>query len=93
MKLENGYALTHHEDEDGAEWDIRISYDYQPFEGPDYEDGHMVYPGCEAGIVDIQVERNEPIYDVANWVEYEEYTDKESDDWACEIHELINKGD
>ena len=27
MKLENGYALTHHEDEDGAEWAERMKID------------------------------------------------------------------
>ena len=90
MKLQNGYALTTHEDEDGAEWQVRLSYDYQPFEGPDYEDGQMVYPGCESGVTEVTVERNEPIYDVDNWVEFDEATDIELAGWAEEIHELIN---
>ena len=84
-------ALTHWTDEDGAEWDIKILFSYQPAEGPDYEDGHMTYPGCESGIVDMQVERWESYAYVANWVLFDGATDKEEAEWAVEIHEAINQ--
>ena len=89
-------ALTHWTDEDDVEWDIKILFSYQPAEGPDYEDGHMTYPGCDAGIVDLQVERNIPIYDihltrlVDNWV-LQECTDDEVAAYSVEIMEAIDK--
>ena len=93
MKLtDNNTALTQWEDEDGAEWDIKILFSYQPAERMEPNPDHPMFgPGCDAGIVDMQVERDEPIYDVTNWVEFDGATDKEEAEWSCEIHELINQ--
>ena len=93
MKLNNdSTALTHWYDDNDSQWDIKILFSYQPEEGPDYEDGHMVYPGCQAGIVDIQIERNEPIYDVTNWVEFDGASTSDEATWAMEILTLITAG-
>ena len=89
MKLtDDNTALTHWTDEDGAEWSIKILFSYQPAEGPDYEDGHMTYPGCESGIVGLQVERKG---NGADWSIWNGATDKEEAEWAVEIHEAINQ--
>lgn len=89
--LEDGTAETTYEDEDGAEWDVKVFFNYTKATKPDYEDGLMVYPGDEEGVEIEATERNEPIYDVANWVEYDGYSDSELKDLAVEIHELINQ--
>ena len=97
MQLNDDYALTTHEDENGAEWEIKILFTYQPFEGPDYEEGREVYPGCDASIQNIQVERLEPIYiggintGDESWVLFDGATEKEEADWAVEIMEAINQ--
>ena len=94
MKLtDDNTALTHWTDPDtDAEWSIKILFSYQPAEGPDYEDGHMTYPGCDAGIVDMDIARKELVgLDVWDWVEFDGATDKEEDEWAIEIHEAINQ--
>ena len=103
MKLEDGVALTHWQEYDGTEWDIRIKFSYQESEGPDYEEGHMVYPGCDAGIVDMQVERKEYCFiknglvnfdgsaSELKWVEFPYATDEEEAAWAVEILEAINQ--
>lgn len=57
----------------------------------------MVYPGCDAGIVDMQVERLEYQRAVGSeameraWVLFPYATDKEEADWAIEIMEAINQ--
>ena len=96
MKLQdNSTALTHWEDDNGAEWDIKILFSYQPAERPDYEDGHMVYPGCEAGVVDIQVERREYTLESmgtqTEWVLFDEATEAEEAEWSAEIMTVINQ--
>ena len=90
--LDDNTALTTHECDLGAEWDIKVSFGYQEFE-PEQPNPDLpgVGPGCEAGVMNGAVERNEPIYDVDNWVEYDGYTENELKDLATEIHELINK--
>jgi len=85
--LGDGIARTYWTDEHDAEWYIRILFSYQPAERPDYEDGHMTYPGCDAGIVDMQVER----LDLTGWELFDEVTQKEMDDWSVEIMEAINQ--
>ena len=92
-KLVNDYLETTLEDEDGAEWDIRAYFEYQPAEKAEWSEGQCVYPGCEEDVQVVQVERNHPFYDVANWREFDDYSDKEAADWASEILELINTPD
>jgi len=96
MKLTgDGTAETTWCDDNGAEWSVKIIFHYQPEEGPDYEEGQMVYPGCPAAIVDIQVERRE--YTLASmgtqteWVLFDEATEKEEAEWCCDIMEAINQ--
>ena len=93
MKLNiDNTAETTWEGPEGEEWEVRILFSYQPSEPMQTNPDHPMFgPGCDAGIVDMQVERNEPIYDVTNWVEYDGYTDSELKDLAAEIHELINQ--
>ena len=86
MILKDDYALTTHEDENGAEYDVKVFFSYQPFEAETLEG-----PAVEARVDELEVIRNEPIYDVANWVEYDGYSDSELKDLAAEIHELINQ--
>ena len=88
MKLENNTAFTHWENEAGQEHEVRIGFDYQPFENPDYKDGHMVYPGCEAGVVITQVD----LLVVNGWIdEWNGATARQDADWVAEIHDLINQ--
>jgi hypothetical protein len=30
-----------------GELDVVVEYEYSPAEKPDYEEGHMTYPGCD----------------------------------------------
>ena len=95
MFIEVDLALTHWTDNHVFVWDVRISFDYQPSERPDYVDGHMTYPGCDAGIVDMQVERREFTRTsngtASDWVEFKGATDSEVAEWAVEIMEAINQ--
>ena len=91
MQLKDDHALTTHECSMGAEWDIKVFFNYTKPTKPEYQDGLMVYPGDQEGVEIEATERNEPIYDVANWVEYDGYSDSEIKDLAAEIHELINQ--
>ena len=89
-KIIDDYYLTHHEDEDGAEWDIKVYFDYQPEEKAEYQEGMCVYPGCYELVAVQAVERNEPVYDVPTWFEFEDYTEQEAKDWESEILEAIH---
>lgn len=76
------------EDDSGAEWDIRVYFDYQPSERHTYDQ-----PACDQDASVNSVERNEPIYDVATWFEFQDYSEFQQVEWETEILELINKGD
>lgn len=93
MLLKDDYALTTHEDENGAEWDIRISFDYQPFEAAEYgKDGNCEYPGCESSVSITGTERLEPAdIDVFEWMEWNNESDSQCKDWEAEIYEAINQ--
>ena len=90
-KLVNDYMETTLEDDNGAECDIRVFYEYQPSENAEYEEGRVVYPGCESFVTINGVERNEPFYDVDDWNEFYDYDEKQEAAWSEEIHDLINK--
>ena len=93
MKLtDDNTARTHWTDEDGAEWDIKILFSYQPAERMEPNPDHPMFgPGCDAGIVDMQVERWESYAYVANWVLFDGATEAEEAEWCVEIMEAINQ--
>lgn len=98
MKLEDGVALTHWEGDDETEWDIRIKFSYQESEPEQRNPDHPYFgPGCDAGIVDMQVERLEYHRTVNSgsmqqqWVLFPYATDDEEAAWAVEILEAINQ--
>ena len=95
MKLnDDGTAETHWEDENGAEWEVLILFTYQESEPMEPNPDHPMFgPGCDQEIVDIEVMRNEPVYDVKTWYDFDGYTEREAADWKTEILELINSDD
>jgi len=102
MKLTgDGTAETTYEDENGAEWDARIGFDYQPFESAEYgKDGNMEYPGCYSSVNVTQVERMESILvegvgdTGSDWVLFGGVTKSVIRGWEEEIHEMkVNQED
>jgi hypothetical protein len=45
-----GQITFNSETEEGIGIEIIADYYYSPYEGPDYDGGMMVYPGCEASV-------------------------------------------
>lgn len=89
--LTDDYYLTHHEDDNGAEWEIRVYFEFQASENAEYEEGMCVYPGCDEEVTVNHVERNEPVYDVPFWYEFDDFTVLESNAWESEILEKIHE--
>ena len=90
-KIIDDYYLTHYEDDNGAEWDIKVYFEFQASENAEYEEGMRVYPGCHEDVTVMGVERNEPVYDVPAWYEFEDYTESQATDWEVEILEKIHE--
>jgi len=63
---------THWTDSEGAEWEVKIDYDLQP-----YEPQTRMEPGCEANVTVNAVYKNQLIRDVWTWVDV---TDESKDD-------------
>ena len=81
--MEKGIYETTLEGEMGEEYDLRIHYYGWPAERPDYEDGYMVYPGCEGGL---EIESYERL-DTMGWQEWDDATDQQEIEWTAEIEE------
>ena len=91
-KLTEDYLETTMEDENGGEIDIRVHYDYQPFEDAEYDmDGNCLYPGCFSSVtVDFVEERTQYNLDVWGWYELHDYEESQAQAWEEEIMTLIN---
>ena len=90
--LGDGTAETTYEDDDGAEWELLILYTHREFEPEQCNpDRPGLGPGCDEEITDIEVMRNEPVYDVKHWYRFEDFTDSQEADWKTEIMEAINQ--
>ena len=88
MKLHNdNTATTWWEGEHGDEWEISIHFDYFKAQKGTYDD-----PAIPAEVEITGFDRHEPVdLDVYDWCEWEGASDSEIDDWAVEIHELLDK--
>ena len=96
MILNDDHALTYWTDNQDYEWEIKILFSYQPSKPMQTNPDHPMFgPGCDAGIVDMQVERREFTVlsngTATGWVLFEGATDKEEADWSVEIMEAINQ--
>ena len=97
MKINSDYTAETTREEDGPEDEIKIHFYYQPEEGPDYEDGHMIYPGCEEYVQIEAVERwgvvsvNGAAEPTFGWVDFDEASESEEGNWRVEILEAIHK--
>ena len=91
-KLTEEYLETTMEDENGGEIDIRVHYDYQRFERPEYDrDGNCNYGGCFSSVtVDFVEERTLTSLDTWEWLGYFDYEESQAQDWKEEIATLIN---
>ena len=80
--------LTHWEDENGNEYDIKISYTIFPEEPMQPNPDHPHFgPGCDAEVdVDV-IYRSEPYGDGFHWVEFDDESDAEYENWKTEIME------
>ena len=86
MKLKDDHAITHWEDDDGSEYEIRLSFILNPEEKQTHwEPGNPAYVEVEF------VERKELVgLDVYGWVEFE-VTDEIFAGYSVEIMEAINQ--
>ena len=96
MILKDDHALTHWTDNQDHEWEIKILFSYQPSEPMQTNPDHPMFgPGCDAGIVDMQVERREFTVlsngTATGWVLFDGATDSQEADWSVEIMEAINQ--
>ena len=93
--LESGIAETTWEDDNGCEWDIKIEFCFNASENAEYQEGHMVYPGCREHVEIEATERREYTLEsmgtATAWQDWDEATDSEIDGWAVEILEAIKK--
>ena len=90
MKLNlNSTADTFWEDENGVEIDIRIHFHYRPAEPQTLE-----FPG-EPECVDITFiyKKDNVGLDDVDWVDFYDDSDRECEEWATEILEMITTGD
>ena len=84
--------LTTHEDDNGAEWDIKLAYTISPAEPMQPNPDHPMFgPGCDAE-VEFTPYRLEPyqiggVESGAHWVVWEGYSEEEEDRWIAEIFE------
>ena len=97
MKLNiDNTAETTWEGPEGEEWEVRILFSYQPSEPMQTNPDHPMFGrGCDAGIVDMQVERREFTVlsngTATGWVLFDGATDSQEADWKIEIMEAINQ--
>lgn len=88
MKLtDDNKAFTTHEDENGSESDIRISFDYHKYEKQRHD-----CPEQPAHVEITGIERMEPLAPyIMGWNEFHGETAQELLNWECDIHEAINQ--
>ena len=88
MKLtDDNTALTHWMDENDNEYEIKLSFIYNPAEKQT-----NLEEGCPAHVDIDGVERWELVgLDDYGWVEFHGETDDEFSDWTAEIYDAIQK--
>jgi len=88
MKLNSdNTAETVWEDDNGSEWQVRISFDYHAFEKQEPD-----CPEQPAHIEITNIERKEQVnLDVYDWVAWNDESDSELLNWECDIMEAINQ--
>lgn len=93
-KLDGNTYLTTYEDPDTLiEYDLRVHFDYQPKEEPEYS-SYGAYPGCDEEVASNDVERRECAGKgdpEGKWIPWTGFTDIQQLDWEVEIQELINQ--
>ena len=85
-KLTESYLETTMEDDNGGEIDIRVHYDYQPYDAPTLEHTGF-FSTVTVGLVE---ERRQYNLDVWGWYELHDYEESQAQDWEEEIATLIN---
>ena len=85
-KLTEEYLETTMEDDNGGEIDIRVHYDYQPFEAPTLE-----HPGFFSSVtVSLVEERTQYNLDVWGWYELHDYEESQAQAWEEEIMTMLS---
>lgn len=86
------------ENDNGSEIDVRVHYDYQPEEGPEYDHDklYLVYPGCPQEVTIHNVEFHEYTMDKYGtiekaWVDAWDESLDHHDKWEEDILESINQ--
>ena len=84
---------TTYEDENGAEWEIRLFFDYQPEEYPSTDpDSSTFGPACDSDATITKIERKECIdilKDAWCWQEWNGETNEQHEEWKQECIEAF----
>ena len=86
---------TTYEDENGAEWEIRLFFDYSPEEPMVADpDDQLFGPGCASDATITKIERKELVsFYTWSWQEWNGETSKQCEEWEQECIESVESQD